>query len=146
MTVLITLVCHGVHKQTFKHSNELAYVEVFTELNRILNGANEKNDIPIEDVTEMLNNLMKCKAAIAFMERKGPIMRVNRTMLQVWKRGLTFDGSEKEWIEWREEDEKRAARDRASKYSFGESAGFAGTSFGWSGESKFLSLLLPFQT
>src|SRR5580704_23622 len=80
MTVLITLVCHGVHKPTSTFNKDLSYMDVSTALNKILNGKNEKKDIPIEDVTAMLKNLIKCKAAIAYMERKGPIKRISRAM------------------------------------------------------------------
>jgi hypothetical protein len=137
MTVLITLVCHGVHKSTSTFNKDLLYMDVSTSLNKILNGKNEKKDIPIEDVTAMLKNLVKCKAAIAYMERKGPIKRISRAMLQVWKRGLTFDGSKEEWNDWREKYEMRIAKERGTGKSTNVDADTSGVGVGWGEESMF---------
>jgi hypothetical protein len=139
MTVLISLVCHGVHKPTLAFNDDISYMDVSTALNKTLNGKDQNKDISIEDVTAMLNALMKCKAAIAFMKRKGPIKRINRTMLQVWRRGLTFDGSEQEWNDWREKHVKKVAKERAAGKFTDVDVDTSGAGAGWDEESK-----LPF--
>lgn len=95
-----------------------AHIDVADLLNKAIHGVgNYGKDIDKAEVSRMIDHLMvEKKGAIAYLERQR-VARVTRAMKKVWRRGLDFDGSLKEWDEGRKENDVQA-RTETNSYGF----------------------------
>lgn len=93
-----------------------AYLNVATELNKAVNGANDfGNDIDKKEVAKMIDRMLVEKKGVVgkggYMERatRG---RITRGLKRMWQRkpGFDYDGSQSEWKQWRREREVERKR------------------------------------
>lgn len=111
-------------------SRQHAYLNVATELNKAVNGANGfQNDIDRKEVAKMIDRMLVEKKGVVgkggYMER-ATNGRITRGLKKMWNREPSFDynGSETEWKQWRKESEtekRRTSPGGATKGSAAES-------------------------
>jgi hypothetical protein len=112
LNALLCLICRQVHttgtsspsrirkgghsKVIFDLSKSIkhAHRDVADALNRALNYGNQANDIPVEEVSKMIDRLLEeRKDAMGYLERQG-CGRVTRGVKMVWNRGVRVDRDE----------------------------------------------------
>ncbi|KAG9246973.1 hypothetical protein BJ878DRAFT_477793 [Calycina marina] len=113
--LLLALMSRGVHRPPGFHKNDdsrqlraTAHFETASQLNDALNGEGRAfgRDVNEREVSRMIDRLLEEKKGVlghgGIMERQR-VPRITRTIRMAFERHkkLDFDGSEREWEEWR---------------------------------------------